>query len=92
MELNLSVIYAFSFLTTAISFLFATYLFFWVKKQKATNETIIRISDYIKSGANTFIRKEYTPVSYTHLDVYKRQPFTSSTASMLPTRCKSGGN
>mgnify|MGYP000917600640 CR=1 FL=1 len=60
MELNLSVIYAFSFLTTAISFLFATYLFFWVKKQKATNETIIRISDYIKSGANTFIRKEYT--------------------------------
>ncbi len=59
MELNLSVIYAFSFLVTAIAFIFAAYLFIWVKKQKATNETIIKISEYIKSGANTFIRKEY---------------------------------
>lgn len=59
MELNLSVIYAFSFLTTAISLIFAAYLFLWVKKQKATNATIVKISEYIKSGANTFIRKEY---------------------------------
>ena len=58
--LDLSVVYAFSFLTVAISIAFAAYLFLWVKKQKATNETIIKISDYIKSGANTFIRKEYT--------------------------------
>lgn len=60
MMLDLSVVYAFSFLTVAISIAFAAYLFLWVKKQKATNETIIKISDYIKSGANTFIRKEYT--------------------------------
>jgi K(+)-stimulated pyrophosphate-energized sodium pump len=59
MELNLSVIYAFSFLTVAIAFIFAVFLYLWVKRQKATNATILKVSDYIKSGANTFIRKEY---------------------------------
>ena len=59
MELDLSVIYAFSFLTVAISFIFAVYLYVWVKKQSASNATIVKISEYIKSGANTFIKKEY---------------------------------
>lgn len=52
-------VYALSFIVVVAAFLFAWYLYFWVKKHKTENERIREVADFIKSGANTFIRKEY---------------------------------
>lgn len=52
-------VYALSLIVVAAAFLFAWYLYFWVKKHKTENERIREVADFIKSGANTFIRKEY---------------------------------
>jgi len=41
------------------AFGFAVWLYFWVKKQPCENAKIKTIGEYIKSGANTFLRKEY---------------------------------
>ena len=74
-ESQLSLFYGLSFLCVALAFAFAAYLYLWVKKQKTENAKIQEVSLLIKQGANTFMRREYlVPVSYTHLDVYKRQP------------------
>ena len=51
--------YALSFLTALIAFLFALYLYLWVKRQKVENKEIERISLLIKQGADTFLRREY---------------------------------
>ncbi len=59
MEPVASTIYALSFLAVVIAFAFAAYLYLWVKRQPTENQTIRRVSDLIKSGANTFMRKEY---------------------------------
>ena len=59
MEPAASTIYALSFLAVAIAFAFAVYLHLWVKRQPTENQTIRRVSDLIKAGANTFMRKEY---------------------------------
>ena len=48
-----------SFLTAASAFLFALYLYLWVKKQRIENEEIIRVSTLIKEGAETFMKREY---------------------------------
>lgn len=55
----LPIFFALSFLTAAIAFLFALYLYFWVKKQKIENREIIRVSQLIKEGAETFMGREY---------------------------------
>ena len=59
MESNLSLFYGLSFLTAAIAFLFALYLYLWVKKIKVQNKRIEEISKLIKAGADTFMRREY---------------------------------
>lgn len=59
MESNLSLFYGLSFLTAAIAFLFALYLYLWVKKIKVQNSRIEGISKLIKAGADTFMRREY---------------------------------
>ena len=59
MEQNLSLFYGLSFLTVAIAFLFALYLYLWVKKIKVKNSRIEEISKLIKAGADTFMRREY---------------------------------
>jgi K(+)-stimulated pyrophosphate-energized sodium pump len=51
--LILSIVIAF------IAFGFAVWLYFWVKKQPATNEKIHDIGELIRKGANTFLSKEY---------------------------------
>ena len=53
------VFYIVSFLTAAVAFLFALYLYLWVKKHKIENKEIERISLLIKDGANTFLKREY---------------------------------
>ena len=43
-----------------LSFLFAAWLYGWVKKRPSSNAKIAEVGAYIKEGANTFLRKEYT--------------------------------
>ena len=59
MQPSVSLIYGLSFLAVAIAFAFAVYLHLWVKRQPVKNKTIADVSGLIKSGANTFMRKEY---------------------------------
>ena len=54
-----SLFYGLSFLTVAIAFAFAAYLYLWVKKQRTVNKRIMEVSLLIKEGANTFMRREY---------------------------------
>ena len=59
MENQLSLFYGLSFLTVALAFAFAAYLYLWVKKQRTSNARIEEVSLLIKEGANTFMRREY---------------------------------
>ena len=54
-----SFIYAICFLAIIVAFAFAAYLYLWVKQQKTVNQEIIRVSQLIKDGANTFMAREY---------------------------------
>ena len=56
---NLPLFYGLSFLTAALAFAFAAYLYLWVKRQPTENARIIEVSALIKAGANTFMRREY---------------------------------
>jgi len=54
---------AFEILSIVISvaaFAFAAWLYQWVKKQPSSNKRIAEVSDLIRKGAATFLRKEYT--------------------------------
>jgi K(+)-stimulated pyrophosphate-energized sodium pump len=57
MNLTLSIV--FSIIISLAAFLLAGWLYLWIKKQDSSNQKINTISDLIKSGANTFMRKEY---------------------------------
>ena len=59
MESQLSLFYGLSFLTVAVAFAFAAYLYLWVKKEKTGNARIQEVSALIREGANTFMRREY---------------------------------
>lgn len=56
---QLSLFYGLSFLTAALAFAFAAYLYLWVRKQPVENTTIRDVAKLIKEGANTFMRREY---------------------------------
>ncbi len=55
----MSLFYGLSFLTAALAFAFAVYLYLWVKKRRIENKKILEVSALIKEGANTFMRREY---------------------------------
>jgi len=59
--MNMGKIWAmiFSIVVSISAFLLAGWLYQWVKKQDSNNEKIHKISELIRSGANTFLRKEY---------------------------------
>lgn len=57
MENQLPLFYGLSILTAAIAFAFAAYLYLWVKKQRTVNQRIVEVSQLIKEGANTFMRR-----------------------------------
>ncbi len=59
MKLGMTVVYVIGLLAAIVAFAYAVYLALWVKKQKNENKTIEKIAGLIRSGANTFIRKEY---------------------------------
>jgi K(+)-stimulated pyrophosphate-energized sodium pump len=58
--MNLTLAIIFCIIISLAAFLLAGWLYLWIKKQDSSNPKIEKISDLIKSGANTFIRKEYT--------------------------------
>ncbi|MDD4070650.1 MAG: sodium-translocating pyrophosphatase [Candidatus Izemoplasmatales bacterium] len=58
--MNLTLAIVFSIVISLAAFLMAGWLYLWIKKQDSSNVKIKTISDLIKSGANTFLRKEYT--------------------------------
>ena len=57
--MNETLAIVFSIVISVAAFLVAGWLYLWIKKQESTNVKIEKISDLIKSGANTFLRKEY---------------------------------
>lgn len=59
MEQQLSLFYGLSFLSAAVAFAFAAYLYVWVKRQPTTNKRINEVAALIREGANTFMRREY---------------------------------
>ncbi|MFA5007429.1 MAG: sodium-translocating pyrophosphatase [Candidatus Izemoplasmatales bacterium] len=48
-----------SILVAVAAFVFAVWLYLWVRRQPAENAKILTIGEFIKSGANTFLKKEY---------------------------------
>ena len=51
--------FIFSIVIALGAFLLAGWLYSWVNRQESNNEKINTIADLIKSGANTFLKKEY---------------------------------
>lgn len=48
-----------SIVVSILSFLFAAWLYRWVKNRPSENKRIAEVGALIKEGANTFLRKEY---------------------------------
>ncbi len=59
MNLGITFFLILSCIISLLSFLFAAWLYQWVKKRPSSNERIAEVGNLIKSGANTFLRKEY---------------------------------
>lgn len=59
MEPTLTMFYGISIIVAAIAFLFAAYLYAWVKRQPQENKKITEVAQLIREGANTFMRREY---------------------------------
>lgn len=59
MEPTLTMFYGISFIVAIIAFLFAAYLYLWVKRQPQENKKISEVAQLIREGANTFMRREY---------------------------------
>jgi K(+)-stimulated pyrophosphate-energized sodium pump len=49
----------FSIVVSVAAFLFAGWLYLWVKKQPSSNKKVAEIGKLIRDGANVFLRKEY---------------------------------
>lgn len=57
--MDLKVFLIASLVISVLAFLFAWWLFIWVKKQPAKNKKIKEIGGYIRKGAAAFLNKEY---------------------------------
>ena len=57
--MNIEVAFILSVSVSILAFLVALYFFFWVKRQPSSNKEIARVGQFIKAGANTFLKKEY---------------------------------
>lgn len=60
MNLTVTFFLIVSLIVSVLSFLFAAWLYRWVKKQPSSNQRIAEIGGLIRSGANTFLTKEYS--------------------------------
>ena len=59
MNLNLTFFLVASIVISLLAFLFAGWLYNFVKKQPSSNEKIAGVTQLIRQGANTFLRREY---------------------------------
>ena len=48
-----------SILVALLAFVFAVWLYLWVKRQPCENQKILKATGLIRAGARTFLRKEY---------------------------------
>ncbi|MGI6084002.1 MAG: sodium-translocating pyrophosphatase [Acetivibrionales bacterium] len=58
-EISTQMIQVFAILVSLASLGFAAWLYTWVKAQPSSNKRIAEIGEYIRQGANTFLRREY---------------------------------
>ncbi|MBQ8899179.1 MAG: sodium-translocating pyrophosphatase [Clostridia bacterium] len=59
MEPTMNMFYGISIIVAVIAFLFAAYLYIWVKRQPQQNKRITEVAGLIREGANTFMKREY---------------------------------
>ncbi|MGI6123311.1 MAG: sodium-translocating pyrophosphatase [Acetivibrionales bacterium] len=59
-QITTQMIQVFAILVSLASLGFAAWLYTWVKAQPSSNKRIAEIGEYIRQGANTFLRREYT--------------------------------
>ncbi len=59
MKVNLLYFEIAAIVIALISFAFAAWLFRWVSKRPSSNKRIAEVGKYIKSGARTFLKREY---------------------------------
>ena len=59
MEPTMNMFYGISIIVAVIAFLFAAYLYIWVKRQPQENKRITEVAGLIREGANTFMKREY---------------------------------
>lgn len=59
MKFNLTFFLVVSIVISLLSFLFAVWLNRWIKSQPSSNKRIAEVGGLIRSGANTFLSKEY---------------------------------
>ncbi len=60
MKYNVTFFLIVSIVVSLLSFIFAAWLYRWVNNRPSSNKRIAEIGGLIKSGANTFLTKEYT--------------------------------
>ncbi|HBR02134.1 MAG TPA: sodium-translocating pyrophosphatase [Ruminiclostridium sp.] len=60
MQISTQMIQVFAILVSALALGVAFWLYTWVKSQPSSNARIAEIGEYIREGANTFLRREYT--------------------------------
>ncbi len=58
-EISLSMVQVIAVLISALALGMAGWLYTWVKAQPSSNARIAEIGEYIRRGANTFLRREY---------------------------------
>ncbi len=58
-EITTQMIQIFAILVAFLALGFAAWLYTWVKAQPSSNKRIAEIGEYIRRGANTFLRREY---------------------------------
>jgi K(+)-stimulated pyrophosphate-energized sodium pump len=59
MQLELTHVYVLSIAVAVLAFGVAAYFYTWVKARPSSNKEIETISEYIRQGANAFLRREY---------------------------------
>jgi len=57
--MNVTVFGIMSIVASILAFLFAGWLYTWVRKQPSSNKRIIEVGELIRNGAATFLNKEY---------------------------------
>ena len=58
-EITTQMIQVFAILVAFLALGFAAWLYTWVKAQPSSNARIAEIGEYIRKGANTFLKREY---------------------------------